>query len=206
MDFTLDSFVAELRQQMYVRFPYENDYLNRKKHPNTPQHIRDVAFMDLPITVNINLRSFDIGSYMAEAKYPYYHILQDAPVIRKRNRATAKSRGSQAAIENLGQRDYGRVKFNGKTYTKEYAKNVRGERASIIERARDNPRANSYVNIHYQYIDKMLDQIMPLIALEFGGKLKRKQSSGLLEEFELQEQEDLDERYDMDNIIDSFME
>ena len=31
---------------------------------------------------------FDIGNEYAEREYPYYHILEDAPVIRKKGKGT----------------------------------------------------------------------------------------------------------------------
>ena len=56
-----------------------------------------------------NMYIFEIGNDYAEENYPYYHILEDAEVIRKRGRGTSKSKGSQAQIEKLSQRDYGPV-------------------------------------------------------------------------------------------------
>ena len=47
-----------------------------------------------------------------------------------------------------------------------------------------------YYNVHYQYIDKMLDQIAPMLASEFGMKLKRKENTGLGEEYIAQGQDE----------------
>ena len=75
-EFSLLSFVEELRREMYIHFPYEwNEYRNKSKHPNRTGHIRDVAFRDNPVIVGENTISFDIGNNNAEARYPYYHIL-----------------------------------------------------------------------------------------------------------------------------------
>lgn len=212
MEFELGAFVEELRREMYSRFPYENDYLNQRKHPNTPEHIRDVAFMNLPVTINMNTRTFDIGSYMSEAKYPYYHILQDAPVIRKKGRGTDKTKGSQRMVENKGLRDYGRVSFNGKTYSKEYAKNVRGARKSVIERAtyfsdgkRMKARSLSYRNIHYKYIDNILDMVLPILATRYGGTMGKSRNTSLAEEYNMQQDEEMNERFEIENMLDSFM-
>ena len=213
MEYTIDGFVESLRQYMYSMFPYESDELNEKKHPNRKGHIRDVAFMNLPITVNMDQRLFDIGSYMSEATHPYYHILQQAPTIRKRNKGTKKSKGSQAYIENLGTRDYERVKWNGKTYSKEYSKNIRGARKSVVDNATRyytengqtmvvNKDANAYVNIHYQYIDKMLEVIAPILADEYGMKLKSARNTDLGEEYELQQNQDIEEMLDILNSFD----
>lgn len=187
MDFEINSFVSTLREKMYKEFPYMKDEeLNFAKHPNRPLNIRDIAFMWLPINIGAegNTITFDIGSEYAEENYPYYHILEDAPVIRKAGRGTAKSKGSQAQIRELGKRDYGRINFNGKTYSREYAKNIRGERNKVVK------NATSYRNIHYHYIENMLDKIVPVIAAEYNLKVGRKQLTDLSEEYEQQQLED----------------
>ena len=205
MEYNIIDFVNLLRQRMYVKFPYENDSINELKHITgnknpKPDHIRDIAFMKNGINIiNENLIVFDIGNEYAEKEYPYYHILEDSPVIRKAYKGTEKSKGSQAMIEDLGQRDYGIVSFNGKTFSKEYSKNVRGKRKSVIDNStryvRDsngnvkkiNRRADTYQNIHYQYIEKMLRDINPIMAMTFNMKYGRPQSNGLIEEYTMQE-------------------
>ena len=203
MEYTINGFVNKLRDMMYQLFPSESETLKMAKHSTRPLHIKDIAFMYLPINASIdgNTITFDIGSTYAEEYYPYYHILQDAPVIRKRNKGDEKTRGSQAKVSNLGKRDYGRVDFNGKTFTREYEKNVRGKRESVVNKSTQyiymggqkikiNRSANSYKNIHYHYIDNMLNVIAPEIANYFGLKLKRVSDSGLKEEYDLQSEED----------------
>lgn len=201
MDFEINAFVDKLRELMYGRFPYEDDSINKKKHDNRLGHIRDVAFMNNPIVyVDENTLMFDIGNNMAEEKYPYYHILENAPFIRKAGRGTTKSKGSQAKVDVLANRDYERVSFNGKTYTKEYAKNVRGKRAELTrfnadrhiniggKEYRINRSANYYENIHYQYIENMLNGgVNQELAAIFGLKQGRTQSTGLEEEYKMQE-------------------
>ena len=54
-----------------------------------------------------------------------------------------------------------------------------------------NEGANQYLNMHYKYIDTILDDIMPIIANEYGLKMKRKQDSGLIDEFADQEGTDI---------------
>lgn len=194
MEFDLDLFTSELRNVMYesADFPYENDELNLKKHKKRPLHIKDVAFKaNSTIKVSETTRTFDIGNTYAEQEYPYYHILQDSPVIRKKGRGTDKTRGSQAKVKNLGQRDYGKVSFNGKTYSREYAKNVRGARKSVVDNASryengklisGNPRSLSYYNKHYKYIDKVLDLSVKQVASMFGG-IVRTSNSGLKDDY-----------------------
>lgn len=213
-EFTLNEFVDVLREYLYGFFPYESDEINKTKHKKRPLHIRDVAFKNLPISVNLNTMSFDIGSEYAEMVYPYYHILQDAPVIRKKGRGTTKSRGSQARVELLSSRDYSTITFNGKTFTKEYQKNVRGKRSKVIDNStryswsngkmvKINKEANSYQNVHYKYIDRTLDYCLPFMATYFNMKMLRKVDSGLEEEYNMQQ---LDRMSNLVDILNSFGE
>ena len=198
MDYTLNSFVISLRDKMYSKFPYESDSINRVKHMGPmnkhpkPKHIRDVAFKDIPYSITDNISTFEIGSEEAEENYPYYHILQDSPTIHKKDRGDKRSRGSQAKVYPLGKRDYGIVRMTARgNFTKEYSKNVRGARASVLKNAtykdssgnRFNPTSNSYLNTHYKYIDRMLNEIAPIIASEFGMTFKGTSGLGLGEEF-----------------------
>lgn len=196
---------------MYDLFPYEKDIINDKKHRGREGHIRDIAFRsNSTIFIDDNNRSFDIGNYVAESEYPYYHILQDAPVIRKRGRATDKTKGSQAEVKELGKRDYNKISFNGKTYSREYARNVRGIRQSVIDKAQHreygfygksylvNRNAKSYKNIHYHYIDKILDSAIPYLASMFGGRALRKQVTSL--------EEDYNESNMIENMLSSYLD
>lgn len=211
-EFNLKSFVDTIRQNIYDNFPYENDTLNLKKHKNKPLHIRDIAFMWLPTIESENTIMFDIGSDYAEENYPYYHILEDAEVIRKRGRGTKSSRGSQAEIKELSKRDYGHINFNGKTYSREYRKNVRGERSRLGTATkvvvgsdgkayRVNPNAAYYKNKHYQYIERTLNMVLPWIAQEYGLKIGRTEITDLSEEYQTQENENR-----IMNILGSFEE
>jgi len=221
MEFDLNTFTNRLRELMYPLFPYESDYMKLKKHKKTPKHIRDVAFMENPITFNTNQNIFEIGSENAERDYPYYHILENAPVIRKKGKGTDKTKGSQARVEK-SKRDYEQVKIsvsgNKWTYTKEYQKNVRGSRnrnASVSHHYRDyngddifvNRQANAYENIHYQYIEKMLNNVvLDQIALEFGLKRMRTVDAGLEEEYTLQTgQTSKDIEETISSMLNSFM-
>lgn len=211
MEYSLDLFVNRLRELMYQQFPFEDESENLKRHRNRPDHIRDVAFArNQTVYIDDNQRMFDIGNANAEEKYPYYHILENAPFIRKRGKGTDKTRGSQAKVEKLSARDYEIVSFNGKSYTKEYSRNVRGKRAELTrfnadrhitiggQEYRINRSANYYENIHYQYIENMLNSnIVDTLAAEFSMKRGRTQSTGLEEEYKMQEE-------DIMAILDSF--
>lgn len=193
---------------MYNHFPYLPDRGRNPsgsfKHGQYNEQIKDVAFKNNPtIFVDENTQSFDIGNEYSEEHYPYYHILEDAPYIRKRDRSTEKTRGSQAKIESLKDRNYSFPTWNGKTFTQEYRRNVRGKRnriGKVSHWATDyngnkifiNRDADSYLNEHYQYIEKMLNgYIIDEIAAEFGLKPLRTEKTGLEEELAMEWGEDV---------------
>lgn len=206
MEFSKEAFAIRLRELMYDFFPYEPDRLKEAKHKKTPLHIRDVAFWHNPLlSVDENTLEFQIGNAFAEEKYPYYHILEDAKVIRKRGRGSEKTRGSQAKVEKLSERDYNRVTWTGKNLTREYSRNIRGKRARIEKISHYvtnyngevlfiNREANSYLNVHYNYIETMLEDrgILDRLASEFGMKRKRTQQTSLLDDFLMQSNNDPD--------------
>lgn len=205
MDFNIDNFVRDIRENMYANFPYENEEINLKKHSTRPEHIRDIAFMDMPVIANGDTRIFEIGNEVAEENYPYYHILQNSQVIRKKGRATTKSRGSEHNLEPA-KRDYERVSFNGKTFTKEYSKNVRGQRSLVGSATRYvyggdgkvyklNADAKYYYNKHYKYIDRILDSTIPYVAQQNGLRSMRKKQTSLEDDYNQQ---------DIVSIFDSF--
>ena len=206
-EFEITSFTQSLRDMMYNLFPNLKD---RGRNPNgsfkhggtfTPpynEEIRDVAFKNNPtIKVTENQFTFDIGNEYAEEHYPYYHILEDAPYIHKRYKGTDKSKGSQAKVEKKADRNYSFPMWNGKTFVKEYQKNVRGSRNRIdkvshyITNSRGqkefvNRGATEYLNEHYQYIEKMLNTIVPNIAAEYNLKKARVEKTGLEEELAME--------------------
>lgn len=179
-----------------------NRQLNSEKHKGrVPPKLKNAVIQCMADTTlkEQDIVTFDIGSESLERIHPYYHILEDAPVIRKKNKGTEKTLGSQAKIEDLGKRDYGRVSFNGKTFSKEYSRNVRGKRNRLdsvdhyitdsrghVKRV--NRESNSYQNVHYRYIERILDSgILELLANENDMKLMRKSNTGLKDEFAMQE-------------------
>ena len=213
MEFTLKDFATAIWDTLYQEFPYEGKALKEAKHKKTPEHIRDVAFKKNQVSIGDNIITFDIGNEFSEENYPYYHILEDAPVIRKKGRGTSKTRGSQALIESKKDRNYGFVSWNGKTFTKEYQKNVRGSRNRLANvshwiempngnRMFVNREANAYQNVHYKYIEKTMDAYLPFIATQFGLRQGRTENSGLAEELALYWGESIDTVLD---IFGSFM-
>ena len=64
-----------------------------------------------------------------------------------------------------------------------------------------NREAGAYQNVHYMYIEKILDSgILNTIAEEQGLKVMRKSNTGLAEEYFAQQGE-----LDLASIIDSFL-
>ena len=203
MEYSISSFTQEILKaiQNSPMFPYMyNEEVDLKKHPKrSPLHLKEALFTNVvPLPSGDNIMMFDLGSEKLELSHPYYHILQQAKYIRKRGRATEKSKGSQAKVE-VAKRDYEKVSWNGKTFTKEYSRNVRGKRDKMGratqyivdyngEVLKINRESNEYLNRHYQYFDKILDSEMPNVAQMFNMRLGRKQDSGLGEEYSMQEE------------------
>ena len=213
MEFSLDSFYNTLVNYLSANFPYmQNEEVDKSKHPNRqPLHLKDAVFNNLQAFHEQNTITFDIGNERLEMTHPYYHILQNSEVIRIAHKGTKKSKGSQANVE-VSKRDYERVEWNGKTFTKEYTRNVRGSRTrqdkgrkivvgtdGVVYRINQN--ANYYANIHYRYIDRILDSTLPFIAQELGLKMRRKEDTGLTEEWLTQENDSVG---NILNIFDSF--
>ena len=207
-EFNIQAFANSIRQSIYDNMPYESDEVVLMKHAKRPGHIRDIALC-LPYISNDTM-IFELGNEYAEEYYPYYHILEDAQVIRKRGKSTKGSRGSQAEIKELGKRDYGRISFNGKTYSREYRKNVRGERSRLGTATkvvvgsdgkvyRVNPNASYYANKHFQYIERILNNTLPWIAQEYNMRMGRTELTSLESDFEEQDYSNL-----ISNIINSF--
>lgn len=193
MEYTISEFTELIREYLYGLFPEENEQENLKRHSGRLGHIKDVAFKNNPtITLDENSLMFEIGNVYAEERYPYYHILQDTKYIHKRGMGTDRSKGSQAKVQDKGSRNYGKITWNGKTYSKEYSKNVRGSRDRTDKVSRwvngkfVNREASEYLNIHYQYIDKILDYSLPFVAQYYGMKLMRKSNTGLEEDYNAQ--------------------
>ena len=209
MEFSVQTFSARLYDLILEsnQFPYMRDSeLDRAKHPKrSPLHLKEAIRQNTIKYSSGDIETFDIGNESLERSHPYYHILEQAPVIRKRNRGTKKTKGSQAKIEDVGKRDYERVDWNGKTFTKEYSRNVRGSRkrvTSVSHWTEDyagnqvfvNREANAYQNIHYHYFEDILNGgVVDRLAMEFGLKRKRTVNAGLDEEYDF-----------MSSIIDTF--
>ena len=187
------------------------------KHPNRhPVHLQEVARQSLEhsLVSTDNMITFDYGNTVLESNYPYYHILENSKVIRKRNRGTKKTKGSEDLYRIKAQRDYERVFWNGKTFAKEYSKNIRGSRNrlshvshwGIVDGQGEwlNKDAGSYLNVHYHYIENILEQdVIYKLATEFNMKVARKETTDLIEDYSEQEGVSKDKLME---IFGSFME
>lgn len=229
MPFDINVFANRLKE-LFVGSPlfpnmpenYVNEWgvvqSDRDKHKGRePLKLKDVVIRCMADTTIFeqDTVSFNIGNEQMERSHPYYHILENAPVIRKRGKGTDKTRGSQAQIKDVGKRDYELVTLSkSNTFVKEYAKNVRGQRNRLnnvshyINDSRGNRKminreANSYQNVHYMYIERILDSgILDTIAQEQGLKLMRKSNTGLAEEYLMQNDY---QQSSLQDIIDSFL-
>ena len=201
MEYNINDFVKAIKQSLYDNFPnMEGEYPNNTvymqtrsaKHPKTPMPVRDVALGINEIHyISDDIIYFEIGNDYAERKYPYYHILEEAPVIRKRGKGTKKSGGSQMEIALMSNRDFNIVNWGNKTFTKEYARNVRGNRKRVVDKStryiaggeKINLQANSYENKHYRYIERTLDTNLPFIAETYNLKTTRVSDSSLVDDY-----------------------
>lgn len=178
-------------------FPYDHS-VKRSLKKDKP-HMLDAALKaNVVIPLGKDTYYFEIGNENAEAKAPQYHILEDAKIIRRPNKATKKSKGSQANIFPIEKRDYGAMLWRKRTQSKgsefgkmeliqEYRQNQTRNFWGDADKAREyvervkyhnKNNRNYYENKHYKYIERILDVIVPQVAQEIGAKLA-KTTSGL---------------------------
>lgn len=171
-------------------FPYDkgDKYWRNPKKP----HMLNIGLKENQTTqLNENSFYFDIGNEAAEAKAPQYHILEDAKIIRRPNKGTKKSLGTQATIREKEKRDYGVVVARNTTQTKsssfgkveyiqEYRQNLGRNFWGQAEKSREQIERMKYhytynrnwrPNAHWQYIERILTQIAPQMANDINAKL-----------------------------------
>lgn len=195
MEYSIDNFTRTLKTLLYDSMPLSSEEEHAKKHANRNWHMRDLALgNNIVVPLGTDSEYFEIGNDESEEKAPYYHILQDAQVIRKAGRGTEKTRGSQAYVKDAKKRDYGQASYTISTdkrgYTRinpyyEYRRNVRGKRSLIgkasqkvfsIEKNKMvtiNRESKYYVNVHFDYIGRNLETIVMTLAKEFGLQLSK---------------------------------
>lgn len=204
-EFTLDAFYNSLVSHIAARFPYmQDDDLDKTKHPKrNPLHLQDAVFDNLPVVTTNDQIIFDIGNPRLEQTHPYYHILEDSEVIHKAGLGNKRSKGSQEQITSAKARDYGIVQWNGKTFTQEYKKNVRGARSKVakatdkrfmgafvddkgkVKYTVKNANARYYLNVHYRYIERAIEQAIPSLCSQFGLRSLRVKDTRLSDEYQM---------------------
>jgi hypothetical protein len=165
-------------------YPYD---VNTPEDKRRKPHALDNALKpNLHIMLSPELEYFEIGNDKAEEQTPHYHILEDVKIIRMPNRSTAKSRGSQAGIER-SKRDYSVLGYaQGKTtVVQEYRQQIRrnyfgagtiktqpreyAKRKAVSNKNKRNYRSNKY----FMYIERLIEQIVPLVASQVGATVKK---------------------------------
>jgi hypothetical protein len=126
---------------------------------------------------------FEIGNEQAERTAPQYHILEDAKVIANPGKGTKKSKGSQALIANRAKRDYSvEIPIAGSTKTtQEYRPSFKEGRRSyqssqmLLSNKNFNVRFQKSAfryNKHYAYIERILEEQVPIIAKDLDITLE----------------------------------
>ena len=182
LDKVISRLAVTLKTEMSASefFPFSD----RKLHPtkkNKP-HMRNIAFDKNPIiVVSPKLQYFELGNEYAEEKAPYYHILEDAKIIRNPYQSTPQSRGSQAGVRPKAKRDYsvGTINAEG-VITPEYRGSFSSGKRSYMQTymklvdknyEKRFERSKFRYNVHYAYIERILENILPNVARLSGLSL-----------------------------------
>jgi hypothetical protein len=174
---------VELKTQMEASklFPFSD----RRNYPPNKQfkpHMKNVALKNNPIiVVSPEIQVFELGNEYAEENAPQYHILEDAKIIK--SPGTTQSRGTQRKITNVRKRDYGKITYlktgNAVKVGQEYRtafknrSNIWGVNTTLALKRFNarNEKRNYRYNIHFGYIERILEEITPLIAQQFNATL-----------------------------------
>lgn len=163
-------------------FPYDTKTpADKRRKP----HMKDVAMgQNTPgIAISPTSYYFEIGNENAEKRTPHYHILEDAKVIRNPGKGTKESRGSQAGVRPKSKRDYSVGTFDSTgTFISEYRqKFTKGRRdyetIGLRQWAKEDTRKyfktqNKFrYNIHFAYIERILQSVLPGVASMLNLKL-----------------------------------
>jgi hypothetical protein len=189
----VDSVTTKLKEGMETSplFPYDTKTpVDERRKP----HMLDMALKhNVTYLISPDMQYFELGNDRAETVTPHYHILEDAKIIRNPGKGTKKSKGSQASIGRKSDRDYGAVSYRqttkGTQLIQEYRQNMTRNYDGRIG-AKTQPREyskrkqvsnvnkrNYRYNNHYQYIERILAQVAPQIAVSIDAKLKLGESS-----------------------------
>lgn len=163
-------------------FPFDKSPKRKVGKP----HILDIALKEnaiMPLATPDSVY-FRLGNARSERIAPYYHILEDAQTIRMPNRGTAKTKGSQAS-KPRSKRDYSvynppEAKTN--RLTQEYRTSYTSGRRSYIpttlklielrdKTLKEKKKLPYRYNVHFAYIERILENILPKIAEDLGLEL-----------------------------------
>jgi hypothetical protein len=176
-----DRLALEIQRALYASplFPY--DTITPKDKRRKP-HMKDTT-MGSFIRISPTMVEFQYGNETAEKLTPHYHILEDNKIIRNPYQGTEQSRGSQARVRQKGKRDYSTGSFDSTgTFVSEYRQSFSKGRRSYeaIElrqwKKEDNRKyfktQNKFrYNIHFAYIERILEKHLPNIATMLNLKL-----------------------------------
>jgi hypothetical protein len=189
---TLNHIIQHLPNDMLMNSIFPFDTKTPKEDRRKP-HMKETIYNNKPFVISPDMTYFEFGNENAERITPHYHILEDAKIIRMPYRGTKKSKGSQRFIGRKSDRDYGAVSYRETTkgiqLIQEYRQNMTRNYDGRIG-AKTQPREyskrkqvsninkrNYRYNIHYQYIERILAQVAPQIAVSIDAKLKLGESS-----------------------------
>jgi len=188
----ISQIANELKTQMEDSplFPFSD----RKNYPPSKQfkpHMKNVALKNNPIImVSPEIEYFELGNEYAEEKAPQYHILEDAKTIRNPRMGTLQTLGSQRKIKDVAKRDYGKMvwlhqgtnTWRGQEYRQSFRgrsniwkENLRLSTRNFEEKLRKKKGARTVksfrYNVHWGYIERILEDITPKIADSVNAKL-----------------------------------
>lgn len=184
----MDNLISRLATLIYTEminspiFPYDT---KTPKDERRKPHMKDLAMgQNIPgIPLTPDSYYFEIGNSNAEKRTPHYHILEDAKVIRNPNRGTKESRGSQAGVRPKGKRDYSVGDYDSQgTFVSEYRSTFKkgrrsydliGDKQWLKESNRKTFESDKKFryNIHYAYIERILEKELPRVASMLDLKL-----------------------------------
>lgn len=181
----IPGLASRLSTMIYVEMITSNLFPYDKKKSKDGLHMRDVAMgQNTPgIAISPSSYYFEIGNENAEVKTPYYHILEDAKIIANPYQGTPKSRGSQSRRRIVSKRDYSTGTYDSTgTFSQEYRGSFGVGRRSYDKiadkvwtkesnRKKFETQNKFRYNIHFAYIERILEKTLPNIATQFGLKL-----------------------------------
>jgi hypothetical protein len=169
---------TEMRDSPLFPFDDGKDEFGRPNNRDYGKpHMKTLALNNNPIiVVSPEIQYFHLGNESAERRTPHYHILEDSKTIRNPNQGSGETRGSQSRVAKKGKRDYSVYlppSRSDNSLTQEYRQSFKSGRRSYGSAQRRNvnrryetrnERRPFRYNIHYAYIERILESILPGIA------------------------------------------